>query len=64
MNEGIKKRERLHVSLLLSSSCARLRRKSPFGADGHDPVGTHHADRKQIPALSLTTFVTFGIPSQ
>jgi hypothetical protein len=43
VNEGMKKRERLHVSLLLSSSCARLRRKSPFGADGHDPVSAHHA---------------------
>jgi hypothetical protein len=64
VNKGKKKRERLRVSLLLGSACARWRSRSPFGADGHDPVGAHHAHRKQIPPLGFLRFITFGTPSQ
>ena len=66
VNRGKRKGERLRVSLLLGSACARWRR-SPFGADGRDPIGTHHADHQQILPrgfITFITFITFGTPPQ
>ena len=65
VNKDKKEEKGLRLRLVLGSARARWRSsRPPVGSDGHDTVGTHHADRKQIPALSFTTFVTFGIPSQ
>ncbi len=65
VNKDKKEVEGLRLRLVLGSARARWRSsRPPFGADGHYTVGTHHADHKQIPALSFTTFITFGMPSQ
>jgi hypothetical protein len=66
VNKSIKKGEGLRLGLVLGSACcARWRSRSLFGgADGHDPVGVHHAHRKQIPPLGFLRFTTFGTPLQ